>query len=235
MMTDAKSGKRNHERMTIARGHTWLAAVLTVCCVSAGYPQAQTTNQAPAAPDFTVQVWGFIVADFSARVLSYFELRSMLQEGVPALVVTENPAEFKRAERLLAAQIRGARKGARQGDIFTPAISLEFKKALLLEMNASTLNIIMDDNPGEFWHEINGNYPKSKPFSTVPANVLALLPVLPADIEYRFLGRHLILYDIRANVIIDRIPCAVQLLGGDEVTCERLSAHHMPLSPSGSR
>jgi hypothetical protein len=44
----------------------------------------------------------------------------------------------------------------------------------------------------------------------MPPNVLAALPKLPADLEYRFLGRHLVLVDTRASVIIDRIPYAIR-------------------------
>jgi hypothetical protein len=97
--------------------------------------------------------------------------------------------------------------------MFTPTISVEFRKALILEMDANTWAAIMDDNPGEFSNEINGTYPEGNPLSTVPPNILAVLPRLPDDIQYRFLGRHLILLDTRANVILDRIPFAIHLRG----------------------
>jgi len=70
-----------------------------------------------------VQVWGYIVGDFSTRVRSYFELRSKLEKGLPLLTVTDDPAEIRRAVRALARQIRVARGEAKQGDIFTLAIS----------------------------------------------------------------------------------------------------------------
>ena len=191
--------------------HTSLAITLLVLSASVAHPQAAKTYQDRDAPDFRVQVWGDIVADFSARVWSYFELRRELEKGLPALTTTDDPAEIKRAVRALAKRIRVARAEAREGDIFTPAISVEFRKVLLLEMNANIWAAIMDDNPGEFSHRINGNYPEGKPFSTVPPNILAVLPTLPADdIQYRFLGRHLILFDARASVILDRIPYAIQ-------------------------
>ena len=53
----------------------------------------------------------------------------------------------------------------------------------------------------------------------MPINILAALPKLPDDIEYRFLGRHLVLHDTRANMILDRIPCAVP--GHSRVGCQR--------------
>ena len=98
---------------------------------------------------------------------------------------------------------------------------VEFRKVLIVETNADTWAAIMDDNPGEFSNQINGTYPEDKPLSTVPPNILAVLPRLPDDIQYRFLGRHLILLDTRANVILDRIPCAIERADRDELTCHR--------------
>jgi hypothetical protein len=200
---------------------TSLAVALIVSVAPVCYAQPATTNQTRDTPDFTVQVWGYIVADFSARVSEYFALRSDLEKGLPPLTVTDDPAEIRRAVRALAKRIRVARAGAKEGDLFTPAISLEFRKALILEMDANTWAAIMDDNPGEFSNQINGSYPGEKPLSTVPPNILAALPRLPDDIQYRFLGRHLILLDTRANVILDRIPHAIQCRDCDELTCHR--------------
>ena len=198
-----------------------LAIALMVSVASVGYTQPVTTNQNRETPDIRVQVWGYIVADFSTRVWGYFELRSELEKGLPALRVTDDPAEIRRAIRALAKRIRLARAEAREGDMFTPTISVEFRKALILEMNANTWAAIMDDNPGEFSNQTDGTYPEGKPLSTVPPNILAALPRLPEDIQYRFLGRHLILLDTRANLILDRIPYAIQCRGCEELTCHR--------------
>jgi hypothetical protein len=168
-----------------------------------------------------VQVWGYIVADFSTRVWEYFELRSQLQKTLPPLSVTDDPAEIRSAVRVLAKEIRVARAKAKQGDIFTPTISVEFRRVLLLETNADTWAAIMDDNPGELSNHINDSYPEGEPLSTVPPNILAVLPSLPDDIQYRFFGRHLILLDTRARVILDRIPCAIQCTDPSNQTCSR--------------
>jgi hypothetical protein len=168
--------------------------------------------QAPAGPqpDFRVQVFGSIIADFSARIDSYLTLRATLEQGLPPLIVTDNPAQIREAEKALARRIRRARADARRGDIFTQEIRTEFRRVLRLEMDADTRWVIMDDNPGSFSHRINGDYPRERALSTVPANVLALLPRLPDDIQYRFLGPDLVLHDTRANVILDRLACAIR-------------------------
>ena len=195
-----------------------LAMTLMVLAASVAYPQASKTHPDRNTPDFTIQVAGDIVTQFNTRVWTYFELRRELEKGLPILAVTTDPAETRRAERALVKRIRVARARATQGDIFTPAIGVEFRKALRRQINAVTWAAIMDDNPGEFQAPINGAYPNGKPLSTMPPNILAVLPSLPEDIEYRFVGRHLILLDTRARVILDRIPYAIQCPDSD-TTC----------------
>ena len=197
--------------------HTSLAIALTLLPASVAYPQPPQTQADRDTPVFRVQVWGDIAADFTTRVQSYFDLRSELEKELPALTVTDDPAEIRRTVRALAQKIRVARAEARQGDIFTPAVSAKFRKVLMLEMNTRTWAAMMDDNPGEFSARINDSYPEQKTVSTVPPNILAALPRLPADIEYRFLGRHLILLDTRASVIIDRIPYAIPFAKSDSL------------------
>ena len=181
------------------------AAMLMIAALA-----CQTPPTAAQEPDFRVQIWGGAAADFSARMSAYEALRHKLEEGLPKLEVTSNPAEIVRAENLLAARIRAARAGARRGSIFSPSIRRAFRRALNTEAGPGRCESIGDDNPGEFDYRINGTYPKYQPLSTVPPSMLAALPELPADVYYRFLGRDLVLHDTRANIILDEIPDAVR-------------------------
>jgi len=203
------------------RRHASFAIVLILLLASTGYPQVPNTTQDPRTPDFRVQVWGHIMADFSTRVAAYYELRRELEKGLPPLKVTNDPAEIRSAVRALAKRIRVARADSKEGDIFTPAVSDEFRKALLVEMDANTWAAIEDDNPGAFSHRINDSYPEEKPLSTVPPNILAVLPSLSDDIQYRFVGRHLVLLDVRASVILDRIPHAIRCADRGKMTRRR--------------
>ena len=183
-----------------------LLATIVIALLSSGaYAQTTQAPQAPDSADFKVQVFGVAAADFDARMLIYAELRANLQQGLPALRLTDDPREIVKAEHALAKRIRAVRAGAHGGEIFTSEIASAFKHALALETRPSTCASILDDNPGAFSYSINDTYPKRRPLSTVPPGILMLLPRLPADVEYRFLGQHLILRDTRANVILDRI------------------------------
>jgi hypothetical protein len=186
-------------------------ALVAVSCATVSAQAFDPGKPAPQeVPVFRVQIWGDTGADFSTRVASYVELRNELEKGLPPLMVTEDPAEIIQAVRALAARIRVARAGAREGDIFSPTVSAKFKRTLLLETDADTMAAIVDENPGKIDVPINGTYPVRKMFSTMPPNILAAMPRLPADLEYRFLGRHLVLVDTRASVIVDRIPYAIR-------------------------
>lgn len=155
------------------------------------------TLQVLAAPDCSPPAWDDKVTRFHAQMDAYAELRGRLEQAAPSRTVAGQ-------------RIRAARAAARQGDIFTPEIGVEFKRALAREVNANTWNVIMDDNPGEMLAQVNGLYPVGKPLSTMPPNVLAALPRLPRDVEYRFVERTLILLDTRTRLILDRLPYAIR-------------------------
>ena len=179
---------------------------------------ATATAQTPAnpdrtQPDFSITVEGTFdpetVAEFSRRVQDYAALRARLEAGLPPLVVTDNADEIERFEHRLAERIDDAR-GSRRGQVFLPAMEGQLKRMLALRVDAATMAAIMDDNPGEFDVDVNENYNKKHALATMPPNILLRLPDLPKDLQYRFVGRHLILYDGRANVIVDEIPYAIR-------------------------
>lgn len=178
--------------------HTFLFLVLTLAL-----PQAYAA-QTPVNADAQV------LQDFKARVDKYVVLRNKADDSAPPMKKTDDPTELRTAQQALAERIGAARTPAKQGDIFTPEIAARFRKLLRPEVKESgTKATIKDDNPGAIPFKVNGPYPSKEPLSTVPPNVLASLPQLPKDLEYRFVGKHLILRDARANLIIDYIPNAM--------------------------
>lgn len=196
-------------RTTIVR-HLPVMGALLLAFAAGG--QAQVTEPArQGTPVFRVEIFGDRVAGFNERVQKYVELRTRLEKGLAIDTISEDPAAFLTAQHALARRIRDARRDAEQGDIFTREAATEFKRALQATINETAWKVIMnEDNPGQFRHRINDDYPEGLPFSTMPANILSLLPQLPAGLQFRFLGRHLALYDTRASVILDRIPYAIE-------------------------
>jgi hypothetical protein len=172
-----------------------------------GLPLAHGVQTRPVPPDSVV------LADFNARIKTYVALRSKADDGAPPLTPTRDAAKIKAAQDALAIRIRAARVGAKRGDIFTPDIQRLFVALLRPPLQgAKTREIIEHDNPGKLALIINGKYPDEAPLSTVPPNVLASLPLLPKDVDldYRFVDKHLILRDGKANLIVDFIANAIR-------------------------
>jgi hypothetical protein len=56
---------------------------------------------------------------------------------------------------------------------------------------------------------VNDAYPADIPLQSTPPTILANLPRLPPEIEYRIAGHALVLRDVEANIVIDVIPDAI--------------------------
>ena len=65
-----------------------------------------------------------------------------------------------------------------------------------------------DDKAGPL-PKVHLRLPVSAQMATMPSALLKVLPQLPKALEYRILGRYLILRDVDASMVIDYIPAAV--------------------------
>jgi hypothetical protein len=59
--------------------------------------------------------------------------------------------------------------------------------------------------------QVNQAYPENVPLQSTPPTLLLNLPEPPDGLEYRIVGRDLILRDVEANTIVDFIPDAIPL------------------------
>jgi hypothetical protein len=155
------------------------------------------------------------LADFKARLNKYIELQKDLADDSPPLKETSDPAKIDAAQEVLGAKIRAARKDAMPGDIFTPQTRALFRRLMYPELKGADgpetkAAIIGDDGPPKVPLKVNAKYPETQPLPTVPPNLLARLPQLPEDVEYRIIGKNLILRDVDANIIVDFMPNAIR-------------------------
>jgi hypothetical protein len=155
------------------------------------------------------------MADFKMRVEKYADLHKQLAKGAAAQKDDSDPARINAAKAALAAKIQAARAGAKQGDIFTPEIRPVFRRLLAPELKGEdgrdAKAILKDDAPppGAVPFKVNAKYPEGQPLPTVPAKMLLTLPSLPAPLEYRVVGQHLLLLDTAADLVVDYILNAI--------------------------
>jgi hypothetical protein len=150
--------------------------------------------------------------EFFDRVRAYMTVHDTAEQRVPSLKETSDPKKVSAREQALADEIRVERAGAHQGDVFSPAAAKQIADIVTEDFHRRPMTdqkAILVEVPVKVPPAINTSYPTTLPLATVPPTRLLKLPTLPEELEYRFLGRHLILRDIKANLIVDLIPDVV--------------------------
>jgi hypothetical protein len=130
---------------------------------------------------------------------------------------TSDAGKIKATQDALAARIQAARKDAKPGDIFTPDVRNLFRRLMYPELKGPTADEtkqaikLEEGTPAKSQVlKVNGRYPEGSPLPTVPPGLLARLPQLPEELEYRIVNKDLILRDVNANLIVDFIPNAIR-------------------------
>lgn len=154
-----------------------------------------------------------VVAEYQRRIADYIALQDQLEGTLDELPDEATPQQIDAQQRALAALIAKARADAKPGLVFSPNMQ-EFVRGVVRrvldgpdgkELRAS----ISDENPTGTPVQVNGRYPDSVPMSTMPPDILAALPRLPEELQYRFVGRRLILLDTKAHIIVDYVDNAL--------------------------
>jgi hypothetical protein len=175
-----------------------------------GKPASAPGAQAPA--DQPVNADAKALAGFMERVNEYVALHQKLEDTLPDLSKDSTPKEIDQHQRALGKMIQDARRGAKQGDLFTPESQVVIRRLLERVFGGpdgpALKASIMDENPGIATLKVNDRYPDTVPLSTIPPQVLQGLPKLAEEMEFRFVGNSLILMDVHAHNIADFIPNA---------------------------
>jgi hypothetical protein len=156
-----------------------------------------------------------VLQDFAQRVAAYMKVHRAAGARIPGLKSTKTAAEIERHERALAHEIREAREGVTQGNIFTPEIAAQFRVLIGEAMKGQSAARIHESlkQAEPVWLSglrVNMSYPHEVPLQSSPPTLLMNLPQLPTQMEYRLVGRSLILRDLEANLIVDFLRDAIQ-------------------------
>jgi hypothetical protein len=192
--------------------------VLAVLFLSAGTGAvAQVTALPP--PDQTAQVLQDVAATqaFQERVNQYVTLHRLLEGPLPPLRPTRDITEIQTSMRDLALRILVVRASARQGDLITADVARVFRRTIATCLPPGQWAAIFAENAEEEEDVrigpppalcVNMEWPENVLFGFVPPQLLAALPRLPAELQYRIIGNALVLWDHHANLIVDFLPDA---------------------------
>jgi hypothetical protein len=191
-------------RIRVTRLLLWLSLFAFVAPGFAG--QARVPRDSEEARDLKT---------FTDRVRAYVKMQKNLEASLPALKPTKDAAQIVEHQRALAREIADARRGARQGDIFTHEVTERFRKIIRSAFDGPEGRLarrtIRQDDPSKVIVRLHVNdvYPENIPLTTTPPTLLSKLPQLPQELAYRIVGRDLTLKDTKAGLIVDLIPNAI--------------------------
>ena len=163
---------------------------------------------ASAAPDGQpgTNAQGAATLEFQNRIKNYLKTHNLAETKVPNLKRTDDPKEISDREALLGKAIQTLRANAQIGEIFAPEYQPYFIKIVqddFAKRSAVDRKALINELPKNMKADVNTVYPTTLPLATFPAGLLRKLPDLPPELEYRFVGRSLILRDVKANLIVD--------------------------------
>jgi hypothetical protein len=178
--------------------------------VLGGLLSAQT---APAGKP-AVNQDSLVLKDFDDRVTAYEKLLKKAEAEVPVPKQTPSASKIQSHRAEMRPKVRAARGSEKQGQIFTPEIGRVFRKLLAATLSGSEGNRIRASLRGSepvkgIVLKVNQPYPEKVPVQTTPPTLLLNLPKLPKELEYRIVGRTLVLRDIASNLVVDFLPDAL--------------------------
>lgn len=147
------------------------------------------------------------IADFEKRVSDYAAFEKKLDATIQEPSPGSEPTAFLNHQRALAKLIQKSRAGAKPGDLCPKPMRAVIRRLIASAFHgpggAQVRKSILDEDPGNLMLTINSEYPDNAPFATVPPQILQGLPKLPEVLEYRFIGKRLLLIDSHARVVAD--------------------------------
>ncbi len=151
---------------------------------------------------------------FIDRVQAYVKMQKKLEASLPALKPTKDPAQIVERQHALATEIIAARRDALQGDIFTHKAAERIRKIIRKTFVGPEGHLarrtMQQDTPFKVVAmHVNDVFPENIPLTTTPPTLMLKLPELPPELAYRFVGRTLVLKDIKAELVVDLIPNAL--------------------------
>jgi len=199
--------------------------VLAMVVFAAASSAAAQIPQLPAGQAEPILREIVAVQGFEERIAQYVLQHRLLERMVPPLRPTRDMRQVDMAVQALALRIRLARTGALPGDLITPEVAMVFRRRIATSLTAGEWAAILAENAEEAEEDeegvpagpppalrVNMTWPEPVLFGFVPPLLLAALPRLPEELQYRIIGNALVLWDHHANLIVDFLPDAFAAL-----------------------
>lgn len=153
-----------------------------------------------------------VAAQFESRVAEYLKLRD--SQGKSPTRPANSAAQVADKRQDIAAKVRAARLTAKEGDIFGPPVGELFRKRIQESFagphGPRIRTSLRHAEPVKgITLTVNDKYPQGMPLQSTPPSLLLNLPAISQGLQYRIVGRDLVLLDTNTNLIVDVLRDAI--------------------------
>ena len=172
----------------------------------------------PAQPDPTFEPFKRALQAYVDQTQPDRKVAAQEAEKVPGKAVADTGAEqsVRTRQSSLADALRTKlRQNAKQGDLVTPDMAAAITDEIQKAFNTPKRDLLLDELAEQNGSPANATSPtinQQLDAPRVPPRLMEILPPLPKQLEYDFVGRTLVLRDIDAAVVVDFIPNALPQL-----------------------
>ena len=180
------------------------AAVLMMVFALCASPLAAQAKKSTTQADLQAAA----LKDFQKRLDAYVDLRARLAKELKPLSPTASASDLAARQESLAAALRLARKTAKQGDLIPTPVASQLRTIVQADFQGrkpDARQAAFSEVADAGTPIINRTYPAKAALPTVPPLLLAKLPALPDNLQYRFIDRHLLILDGDTQLIIDYV------------------------------
>jgi hypothetical protein len=166
-----------------------------------------------AQPADTSSADAAAIKQFDDAIDKYLALRRGLGNEVAGPVKDSTSTQLNDASNALAGAIQRARANAKAGAIFSEPVAAVIKRRVAEAVRVKKLGPVLanidDEKAADPTPKVHLRLPVTEQLATMPPSLLAILPPLPKQLEYRIVGRNLVLRDVDASLVLDYILAAV--------------------------
>jgi hypothetical protein len=197
-------GRKAMLRQRVTNSYIFICILFTISITAAGQ---HLSAPAGKKTDKVIQT------EFESRVREYTSRREELERELPPLAKQATAEEITAHKNELLKKVLADRRGAVRGNIFTPEAErmiraivvghypgrdrVELKKELA-EAETKTVTV-----------KVNAVYPEAAELMEMPPTLLLVLPQLPKQVRYRFVGTSLLIVDRENHLIVDYMTNAL--------------------------
>lgn len=169
-------------------------------------PTSEKVNQLPPEEQR-------LVGTFEDRAKVYVKMRERIERDMPRLPKDATKDQIQAHHDALLTAVRKERAGAKQGEIFTSAVSSVLRRMIRDEFKgrdrADLQKRAFEAENAKVPIKVNVEYPEAVEIPDLPPQLLLTLPQLPKQLKYRLVGDYMLLVDRENELIVDYMADAL--------------------------